>query len=839
MIYKILAMQEKERIYDSIDEKVPPWRKWGAYVSERAWGTVREDYSATGDAWNYFPHDAARSRAYRWSEDGLAGWCDRHQYLVFSFAFWNGKDPILKERLFGLTPFEGNHGEDVKEYYFYLDGTPTHSYMKYLYKYPQAAFPYDELVRENKARTTRDREFELVDTGVFKEDRYFDIYIEYAKASPEDTVIRLEVCNRGDAPSSIHILPQLLFRNTWSNVIPTIEQKSSTCLVADPTKLPLPDWLSYDYHLPLYYFYGEEGAEALFTNNETGRKDAFHRYVIHGEKSAQKQGTKACFYYSEIQIPAKGSRVFHFRLTSTPGSLDDVDEIIALRKKEADAFYASIAPPKLSDEDRAIQRSAFAGMIWSTQYYHYDVKTWLEGGDSARYRLRNAHWEHLHAGDLICMPDKWEYPWFASWDMAFHAITLSEIDLPLAKQQLRLFLLNRYQHPNGQIPAYEWNFSDTNPPVQAWALFHLYRTEFEESGREDFDYLEYCFLTLMNNFSGWVNKVDRLGNNIFEGGFLGLDNISIVDRSVPLPGGGFFEQSDATGWMGFFSLIMMRLALILSKRQPLFQRIAFIYFEQFVGIATAMQGTKARSINLWDETDGFFYDVVAYPNGFHEQLKVRSFVGLIPFFSLEFLSLSELETHPDFYQKFQLYLQHFPELVGRCITHLPDKNGYLFSLMTPPEMKRVLSYVENPDEFFSPFGLRSLSKYHQDHPFNFNGSIVAYEPGESLEKIKGGNSNWRGPIWFPINYLFYHSLGRLNAVLADPHLHELQSFLRTNLISLFRKDKNGRRPVHGDNPLFEDLILFYEHYHGETGRGLGASHQTGWSGLVANLIGDS
>lgn len=823
--------EEKKRIDDL------RWKEWGAYVSNREWGTVREDYSADGNAWNYISHDKARSQAYRWGEDGIAGWCDRYQFLVFSFGFWNGKDLILKERLFGLTPFEGNHAEDIKEYFFYLDATPTHSYMKFLYKYPHSAFPYDALVRENQKRTTQDPEYELTDTGVF-EGGYFDIVIEYAKASPEDTVIRLTVTNKGTKSASLHVIPQLFFRNVWSwrkdVATPRICAKQNA-LYADPTGLPSPDWLAQKYELPPFYLAGETPTAFLFTENETGAKDAFHRHIIRGEKCTSFQGSKAAFHYADVTISPQESRVFRFRLSPQNKSLTDVDRVIAERQKEADDFYHSFQPIKLSEDDRLIQRQALAGMLWSTQFYHYDVKQWLQGDLIAPppSRTRNEHWQHFHACDLLSMPDKWEYPWFASWDMAFHAMTLSLVDISFAKRQLALFLHNRYQHPSGQVPAYEWNFSDTNPPVQAWALLHLYELQ------PDINYLESCFLKLMENFSWWVNKVDRLGNNIFEGGFLGLDNISIIDRSKPLPGGGFFEQSDATGWMGFFALLMMRIALELGKERPIYQPIAFTYFEHFVSIASAMEGAKGRSIDLWDEQDGFFYDVISYPDGSHQQLKIRSCVGLIPFFSVACYSEETLRTeHPHFFEKITLYLQHNADLIGRSVSRTPT--GYLFSLMTTDQMQRLLKRAFDPTEFLSPFGLRSLSKYHEQHPYTFGGSVVSYEPGESLERIKGGNSNWRGPIWMPINYLFLHALQRLEQD-GVGDFSQYRKTLSEGLLSLFRKDAKGKRPIHQGNAgedLLNDYPLFYEHYHGDTGRGLGASHQTGWSGLIAKIIQD-
>jgi hypothetical protein len=880
--------KEQVRIETALHEKVPPWRKWGAYVSDRAWGTVREDYSANGDAWNYVTHDMSRSKAYRWGEDGIAGWCDFYQTLVFSIALWNGKDPILKERFFGLNPYEGNHGEDVKEYYYYLDATPTHSYMKFLYRYPQNAYPYQQLVDENRKRTTRDREFELIDTGIFSNQAFFDVVVEYAKADIEDVCIRIEIFNRGEKDASISLLPQLWFRNRWSwskkwADEPEIQEgpyaSQFQTLYADPKELPAPDWLSADYPFSPMYLIGAPADELLFTNNEThverlyGQgaksntpyvKDAFHRYVIHKEKSVNpgKKGTKACFFYSDVEIPAKKSKVFHFRLCVKlmKNPLDAVEGIVALRKKEADEFYDSIQPKNASPDIKQIQRQAIAGTLWSTQFYFYDVKKWQDGDDPAappppsRYDLRNSHWRHLHSHNILVMPDKWEYPWFASWDSAFHAVVLSLVDLPFAKYHMAVFLEHKYQHPNGQIPAYEWGFSEANPPVQAWAVWAIYQKEKKETKFADSDFLEFCFLKLMDNFNWWVNKVDHLGNNVFEGGFLGLDNISILDRSKPLADGGYFEESDGTGWMGFYSLTMMRMALELAKQKPLFQKIAMVYLEHFISIANAMQGTtRARPVDLWNDEDGFFYDMLCHEDGTHRCLEVRSFVGLIPFFSMEFFEEEELQQFPDFYEHFQLYTAHFHKMVGRCLTeyHVDGKKRYLFSLMTIEQMRRVLEKTWDPDEFLSPHGLRSLSKFHEEHPFVMDEICVGYEPGESLEKIKGGNSNWRGPIWMPVNFLFIRALKRLSETVGpdfqikvdskEVPLTEIIDGLRRRLISLFQKDSLGKRPIYHDmpgfqEPIWNDLIQFFEHYHGDTGRGLGASHQTGWSALVAYLI---
>jgi len=880
--------EEQLRVVHGLNEKIPPWRRWGAYVSERTWGTVREDYSPNGDAWNFTTHEMARSKAYRWGEDGLCGWCDLHQALICSFAFWNGHDPFLKERLFGLNPNEGNHGEDVKEVYFYLDATPTHSYMKYIYRYPQAAFPYKQLVDENRKRTPHDREYEIYDTGVFAENRFFDIVIEYAKESPNDTCMRVEIFNRSEQAAPITVLPQICFRNRWAwekdqpcgaEISVGEATSEAMSLYVDPKDLPPPEWLSYDYRLEPYYFFGAPAKELLFTNNDTNNeklygpqaknrtpfvKDAFHRYVVNKEAAVNpaKKGTKACFHYPELLIPAKGSKVLYFRLTPVKleKPLQDIQRIVDKRKKEADGFYASLHPQSLTEDEKAIQRQALAGLMWSTQFYFYDVKKWLQGDDpqapppQARYFGRNAHWKHLHAYDLLIMPDKWEYPWFASWDCAFHCLAISAVDLPFAKNQMKHFFKYQYQHPKGQIPAYEWGFSDVNPPVQAWTVWQLYAREKMQTGKGDVEFLEYCYLKLLHNFDWWVNKVDFAGNDVFEGGFLGLDNISIIDRSRPLPSGGYFEQSDGTGWMGFFTLMMFRLTLELAKFDPVYQKTAMVFLQHFVMIAKAIEGAGHRSQDLWDAEDGFFYDVISHPSGAQEKLKVRSFVGLIPFFSIDYADDEDLKQFEHFYDNFQLFLTHHRSLLGRCISEIDvgGKKRYIFSLMTLDQMRRVLQKAFDPNEFLSPYGLRSLSKFHEANPVNFHGFTVAYEPGESLEKIKGGNSNWRGPIWLPTNYLFLKSLERLSHAVdgkfqvpyaydAIPIAQAIQ-LLRQRLTALFQKNKEGQRPIFSDtalfssDPLWKDSILFFEHYHGDTGRGLGASHQTGWSALVANLF---
>jgi hypothetical protein len=864
---------------------IHPWKKWGAYLSERAWGSVREDYSENGDAWSYLSHDMARSKAYRWGEDGIAGFSDYFQTVLFSLAFWNGKDPILKERLFGLNPYEGNHAEDVKECYYYLDATPTQSYLKYLYKYPHAEFPYTKLLDENKRRSALDREYEIYDTGVFNEGRYFDIFVEYAKLDPEDICIKIEVWNRGPEKATLHILPHFWFRNRWSwtdplGFIPAIREMEAengvSCLYADPRGLPLPLRIPEDYQVQPMYLYGATPNELLFTHNDTHNervwgahvtsrtpyvKDAFHRYVIQKEPcvNPEKHGSKACFHYGPVEIPAQKSYVLLMRLTSkkTKAPLKDVESVITNRKKEADEFYSCIQQTKLSNEDKLIQRTALAGMIWSQQLYVYDVKKWIKGDNAyappptGRGKIRNGKWAHLYAADVISMPDKWEYPWFAAWDLAFQTLALSLADMELAKDQLLLLLRHWFQHVNGQIPAYEWNFSDLNPPVQAWALWKLYQEEERRTGKGDHEFLLFGFLKLVQNFNWWVNKVDRLGNNFFEGGFLGLDNISVIDRSKPLPDGGMIEQSDATGWMGFYSLTMMRIALELAKADSIYESLATNFFEQFIYISSTIHETH----DMWDEEDGFFYDIILYPKGAIQKLKIRSFVGIIPFYSLTFLEEEQLKKHPRFYERFLQFREYNKERVDRCVTKVGKKGEekYIFSLMDLDQMKKVLSVVFNPNEFFSDYGLRSVSKFHEAAPLIFENSKVGYEPGESLERIKGGNSNWRGPIWFPTNYLFIDALHKLIECVGEDYeielfdgskgkLGPLHVKLKQNLVDMFRKNKQGFRPIHGDcrlyqeDPHWKELILFYEHYHGDTGRGLGASHQTGWSGLVANLI---
>jgi len=848
---------------------VPQWHKWGPYVSERSWGTVREDYSENGDAWRYFPFDEAHKKTYRWGEDGIAGWCDRYQILVFSPVFWNGKDPLLKERLFGLSSPEGNHGEDVKECYYYLDGTPTHSYMKYLYKYPQAEFPYQHLKETNAARGSNEPEYELIDTGIFAENRYFDIFIEYAKAGPEDTCIKIEAFNRGDQAAPLHIIPQLWFRNQWAWKEERLEEPVITkdpremCLIADDTKLLSPPPLRFDYHLGKRYLCGPKGASALFTDNESYfseqpyRKDGFHQAIIQGEETVnpKEQGTKACLHYFFPEIPAHKSVVLHLRLADRLKPLEEIESIIAERKKEADAFYQTIHPPRATEDEKKIQRQAFAGMLWSKQIYLFNVHRWLEGDNpnapppGSRIHIRNQHWMHLHSMRILSMPDKWEYPWFAAWDLSLHCLTFALIDLEFAKDQLWLLLFDQFQHPNGEIPAYEWEFSDLNPPIQGWVAYRLYQLEKEKTGTGDRVFLEKCFFKLSLNFNFWVNKVDSSGCNVFEGGFLGLDNIALVDRSMKIEGS-VLKQSDGTGWMATFCLNLMEISLELAAKDPAFEVMATKFFQHFVYIAHAMNQMGDKQYNLWNEKDGFFYDILLLPDNQFTQFRVRSLVGLIPLYATRVLDLENFNQIPQFKTNFEWFLQNKTALTEKCIIPLEGKEGsrYLLSLLTEDRLEKILRYVCDPKEFRSPYGLRSLSKFHENHPFYYKELEVGYEPGEAIHRIKGGNSNWRGPVWFPTNYLLIESLKIFASVFktlkvkGSPSLEEMIRSLANQMISLFTLDASGKRPFLGpdfpfaDDPHFRDYILFYEYYHGDTGKGLGASHQTGWTGLVANLI---
>lgn len=866
------------------------WKYWGPYLSERAWGTVREDYSANGDAWHYFPHDHARSRVYRWNEDGLAGISDRYQNLCFAFALWNGQDPILKERLFGLSGPEGNHGEDVKEYYFYLDSTPTHSYMKMLYKYPQAAFPYEELVQENANRGYMDDEYELVDTGIFAENRYFDVLIEYAKADQNDLLIRATVTNQGPEAAPCHLLPTLWFRNSWAwgyTEGPLGESPERPLLSA----LDTPD----DYHLigaqhaslGEYYLYAEQSEGLLFTENETNHerlfgsanetpyvKDAFHRYLVNGATAAvnpMARGTKSAVHYY-AKIPAGAAVTYRLRLTARR-SEDPLgrafDDTFATRLNEADEFYAVVQNPDLNDDDRAIQRQAIAGMLWSKQIYYYDVEQWLAGDPEMprppddRLDGRNHDWEHLHNFDIISMPDKWEYPWYATWDLAFHCITLALVDPDFAKRQLELFTREWYMHPNGALPAYEWALDDVNPPVHAWAAWRVYKIAAKCEGTNDRAWLEGIFHKLLLNFTWWVNRKDEEGHNVFQGGFLGLDNISVFDRSSLPASEGYLDQSDATAWMGFYCLMMLKIALELANEEPIYQDTATKFYEHFLRIATAIGGHGREGHSLWDEEDGFFYDALHLHDGVDQTipLRVRSLVGLLPLIAVETLEPELLEQMPIFERRMHWFVHNRPHLVGNMASvEIPGQGErILFAILTEERLRSVLAYLLDENEFLAPHGIRSLSKFHATHPYSItiHGKrfTVDYEPAESRTGLFGGNSNWRGPIWFPLNYLIVEGLQRFHHYYGDDFqvecptgsgqmmtLAEVAAELSQRLVNLFRFDAQGHRPIYADEPLFQhdsawrDYLLFYEYFHAETGAGLGASHQTGWTGLVAKLI---
>jgi hypothetical protein len=878
---------EKMRLEEA-REKRADWYRWGPYLSERSWGTVREDYSASGDAWGFLTHDMARSKAYRWGEDGIAGISDRYQLLCLALALWNGRDPILKERMFGTVPGEGNHGEDVKEQYYYLDSTPTHSYMRMLYKYPQAEYPYERLVEENRARGGQGPEFELPDTGVFDEDRYFDVFVEYAKAGPEDVCVRIEAFNRGPEAATVHLIPQLWFRNIWAwgaerrrepDLARGAARPDAVHVVADDAEADGLTNLPFKYRLGRRHFYGDPDGTPLFTNNETnlerlygpaahdGRlyaKDAFHRRIVHGEAvtNPDERGTKAAFHHVRV-VPAGGSTVLRLRLTTEALAkpLEGVNAVVAKRKLEADLFYASIQPAGATEDEKSVQRQALAGMLWSKQNYLFDVDVWLRGDNPkeppspSRLKIRNVHWRHLNSMRVLSMPDKWEYPWFAAWDLAFHTLPIALVDGEFAKEQLWLMLFGQFQHPNGQIPAYEWEFSDLNPPVHAWAVWRVYNMDRIRSGRADRGFLERCFHKLLINFAWWVNKVDSQGNNVFEGGFLGLDNITVFDRSEPLPGGAVLEQSDATGWMGMFCLNMMRIALELARDNPTYEVLATKFFQHYVYVGAAMKRMGGRDHDLWDEEDGFFYDVLRYPDGSFEKLRVRSLVGLIPLFAVERLEGSWMEQFPEFMTNVRWFMDNRQDLVRHCVNRIvrDGKETLALTIVDQSQLKRVLRRLVDPDEFLSPRGLRSLSKYHEAHPFVLGQSRVAYEPAEADCKIKGGNSNWRGPIWFPTAFLMIESLRKLDkAYGADLTFEDKEGrtwtigeaarTLAERLISTFLRDADGRRPVFGDieryrsDPHWRDLVLFHEYFHGENGFGLGASHQTGWTGLVASLI---
>ncbi len=856
------------------------WKRWGPFLSERQWGTVREDYSPHGTAWDYLPHDHARSRAYRWGEDGLGGISDRHQFICFALALWNGKDPILKERLFGLTGNEGNHGEDVKEYYYYLDSTPTHSYMKFLYKYPQAEFPYRRLVEENRNRGRQSLEYELIDTGVFDADRYFDIFIEYAKAAPDDILIRIEAINRGPDPAELRLLPTVWFRNTWSWGVDARKPR----VIRDETTEVAALKLSQHYYGDRWLFC-EGRPEILVTENETNQvrlfgvengasrvKDGINDYIVHGVKAAaslSEGGTKAAAHYRHSLAPGESATV-RLRLSDNPrigAALDgDFDRIFAERKKEADEFYATIIPDAVSSDRRNVMRQALGGLLWSKQFYHYDMNRWLKGDlggpdvPSERLNGRNREWRHLYNADVISMPDKWEYPWYAAWDLAFHCIALALVDSEFAKEQLLLMTREWYMHPNGQLPAYEWAFGDVNPPVHAWAAWRVYKVEMKRRGEGDRRFLERIFHKLLLNFTWWVNRKDAEGRNVFQGGFLGLDNIGVFDRSAPLPTGGHIEQSDATSWMGMYCLNMLAIALELARENPAYQDVASKFFEHFVYICEAMNNLGDAKIELWDAKDNFYYDVLHHDDGRNFPLKVRSMVGLIPLFAVETLDPTLVDGLPGFKRRMQWFIENRPALGNHIETESTDDGPRRFlSLVNRHRLKHVLKYMLDESEFLSPYGIRALSRYHRDHPYilavNGNEHRVDYEPAESSTGLFGGNSNWRGPIWFPVNYLLIESLQKFHFFLGDnfrvecptgsgnkANLWQVAGEISQRLTRIFERDENGRRPVFGGTEKFQsdvhwrDLIPFHEYFHGDDGAGIGASHQTGWTALVAKLI---
>ena len=852
------------------------WKKWGPYLSERQWGTVREDYSADGSVWEYLPHEHARSRAYRWGEDGIAGCSDRSQTLCLALALWNGHDPILKERLFGLTNRQGNHGEDVKEVYYYLDATPTHSYLRMLYKYPQAAFPYAQLVSENHQRGASQPEYELMDTGVFDGNRYFDVSVEYAQAAPEDILIRITAVNRGADAAPLHILPQLWFRNTWSwqehSVRPRIYHADENEVFAEHAELGT------------CRLYVDGEPELLFTDNDTNFrtldgldvsgyfKDGFHERVIGGVKDAvnpARTGTKFAAWH-RFTVPAQGSVEVCLRLCRQPVSLPfrDFSAIFAERKAEADSFYARIQLGLESEDARAVQRQAFAGLIWSKQFYYYDVPQWLKGDPaqptppSSRRHGRNWEWQHLNNADIISMPDKWEYPWYAAWDLAFHMLPFALIDPGFAKRQLVLLTREWYMHPNGQIPAYEWAFGDVNPPVHAWAAWRVFQIDrVQRGGRGDLPFLERVFHKLLLNFTWWVNRKDTEGRNVFQGGFLGLDNIGVFDRSSELPTGGFIDQSDGTSWMAMYSLNMMRIALELARHNNVYEDIATKFFEHFLSIAEAMTSMGEGELGLWDDEDKFFYDVLHMPDGRMERLKVRSMVGLIPLFAVETIDADTLEKLPGFARRLEWFLNYRPDLAA-LVSHW-DVGGKgerrLLSLLRGQRMKQLLRRMLDETEFLSEFGVRALSRYHAEHPYEFdvNGGrlVVAYQPAESDTGFFGGNSNWRGPVWFPVNFLIIESLQKFHYYYGDDlkvecptgsgnymTIKEVSEELTRRLARIFLKGPDGKRPVYGHDahmqtdPHFRDHLQFYEYFHGDTGRGVGASHQTGWTALIAKLL---
>jgi hypothetical protein len=897
-------MNAEEKRLEESGKRTVHWKRWGPYLSERQWGTVREDYSPYGTAWEFFPHDHARSRAYRWGEDGIMGICDRHQLVCFALALWNGHDPILKERLFGLTGNEGNHGEDVKEYYFYLDSTPTHSYMKALYKYPQLEFPYGKLVEENRRRNRSDFEYELLDAGAFDENRYFDVFAEYAKASAEDILIRITATNQGPVEADLSLLPTIWFRNTWSwgrdddrPVLRAVQRLSTPKEYGTPGfgaievehKTHGKRWLLCEGEPELLFTENETNARKLFgTENRTPYvKDGINDYVVHGNRDAvnpEKTGTKASALY-RLRVAPGASATLRLRLTNQEPQIvrlsaprlviaatpetellgHNFDSTLALRRTEADEFYAKRAPHNLSEDAKNVQRQAFAGLLWSKQFYHFDIRTWLDGDPAglpppeSRKKGRNHEWSNLYNADVISMPDKWEYPWYAAWDLAFHCIPLAQIDPDFAKEQLTLLFREWYMHPNGQLPAYEWAFGDVNPPVHAWAAWRVYKIEKRVRGTADRAFLESAFHKLLLNFTWWVNRKDAEGMNIFQGGFLGLDNIGVFDRSAPLPTGGFLEQSDGTSWMGMYCLNMLAIALELARENSAYESVASKFFEHFVRIAQAMNDPR-NGIELWDEQDGFYYDVLHLPNGDRHYLKVRSLVGLIPLLGVESFDSELVDRLPGFKRRMKWFIDNHPDVRAHVeISQTKHGRRGLLSLVNRGRLNRVLRYLLDESEFLSPYGIRSISRFHKDNPYVLHADgierRVDYEPAESSTGIFGGNSNWRGPVWFPINFLLIEALQKFHHFYGDTLMVELPTGsgrqtslwqaaadVSRRLARIFLRSADGHRPVYGGLDKFQndanwrDLIYFHEFFHGDNGAGIGASHQTGWTGLVAKLI---
>ena len=854
------------------------WKKWGPYLSERQWGTVREDYSDNGDAWNYFTHDQARSRAYRSGEDGLAGISDDRQRLCFALALWNGQDPILKERLFGLTGGEGNHGEDVKEYYYYLDSTPTHSYMKWLYKYPQRAYPYEDLVQTNRGRSKLEPEYELLDTGIFADDRYFDVFVEYVKASPEDILIRVTAENRGPEAATLHVLPTLWFRNVWgwSAGAPKPELREVPAMKGTRTiNASHPDlgerWLCVEGDVPLLFTENETNNQRLFNTPNAGPfvKDGINDCVIHGLQEAvnpEHTGTKVAAHHT-LEVEAGGTAVLRLRMTDVaPEPSKDpfagFDETLEERRREADDYYRALTPSSASEDEALVMRQALAGMLWSKQYFLFDADTWIKdhGGDpfsAVSGPTRNREWGHMVNDDIISMPDKWEYPWYAAWDLAFHAVALASVDIDFAKQQLDLMLSQWYLHPNGQIPAYEWNFSDVNPPVHAWATLWVYRKEQAARGEGDLEFLKRSFARLLANFTWWVNRKDRFGKNVFEGGFLGLDNIGVFDRSAPLPTGGYLDQADGTAWMALFSQNMLELAIEIAAYDPSYEDLAKKFLDHFLWIGRAMG--RVGSDGLWDEEDGFFYDLLRLPDGSATRLKVRSMVGLLPLCATTMIEPWQRERVPGVMELFAERTRRMPGLTANIFSGRGHADRGLMALVDPDRLRRVLAIMLDESEFLSPYGIRALSRYHLEHPYVFAAGgreySVNYLPADSDSGMFGGNSNWRGPVWMPVNVLIIRALVSLYAFHGNDftvecptgsgrqmNLSEVAREIATRLTSIFLRDENGRRPVFGGaekfqtDPHWRDHILFYEYFHGDSGAGVGASHQTGWTGLAATLI---